>query len=148
MIETTLKEAKRVMTSKGTLFIIEVLPSTIRDALWYGQLNKELSDRYCKHFPTAEKYLNMLETIQYKCVSKFNILGRDNYSDYVDPTGPLRKDWRRGVSLFAAATEEEIKDIEQKVRDMNKNGTVAEYIKERERVFEIGLLTVLACILV
>ena len=90
----------------------------------------------------------MLETIEYKCVSKFNILGRDNYSDYVDPTGPLRKDWRRGVSLFAAATEEEIKDIEQKVRDMNENGTIAEYIKEHERVFEIGLMTILACILV
>ena len=146
MIEKTLNEAKRVMASNGILFITEVLPSTIRDALWYSQLNQELCDRYCKHFPTVSQYLNMLETAAYKCVSKFNILGIDNYDNYIDPEGPLKKEWRKGVSFFTVATEDEINDIENKVREMNEAGTIAHYIKEHERIFEIGLLTILTCV--
>ena len=139
-------EAKRVTAQGGVLFVIEILPSTIKNALWYSQLNKELIDRYCKYFPNVGQYLKMLETVEYNCVSKFNTLGLDSYRNYIDPEGPLRKDWRKGVSLFAAATEEEIKDIENKVRDMNEAGTIAQYIKEHEKIFEIGLLTILTCV--
>lgn len=48
--------------------------------------------------------------------------------------------------VFGFATEQEILDIEQKVREMNKNRTIGQYIKEHDKTSEIEILTTLACI--
>ena len=145
-MEKMFLEAQRVLNTNGIMIITEVLPSTIRDAIWYSKLSKSLCERYCKLFPTVDQYLNMFEKHAFKCVAKFNILGIDNYANYTDPYGPLKKEWRKGVSLFAVATEQEICDIEEYVRGMIEDGTMTKFVKEHERTLETGLLTIFLCV--
>ena len=145
-MEVMFAEAKRVLHPKGIMIITEVLPATIRRNVWYCQLSQSLSDRYCKLFPTTEQYIEMFEKYAFNCVTKFNALGTELVKYYDDPEGPLKKDWRKGVSFFAFATEKEIYDIEQFVQEMNNDGTIFKYIKEHDKTSEMGLLTVFVCI--
>ena len=145
-MEVMFADAKRVLLPKGIMIITEVLPSTIRKGIWYSQLSLSLCERFCKLFPTTEQYIEMFEKYAFNCVTKFNALGTELVENHKDPEGPLKKDWRKGVSLFSFATEKEIHDIEQFVQEMNNDGTIFKYIKEHDRTLEMGFLTVFVCI--
>ena len=89
----------------------------------------------------------MYEKTGFKCVAKLNLLGSDLMPNYFDPQGPLNEEWRSGVSLYAVTTQEEINEIEQKLKGMIKNGTVEQFInKEHDRTLEIGFSNLTVCV--
>ena len=145
-MEEMFKEAKRVLLPKGIMIITEVLPSTIKEAIWYCQLSQTLCDRFSKLFPSMKQYLDMFDKYGFECASKLSVLGRDLQDSHYDPEGPLKREWRNGISVFAFATEQEIDEIEQIVRKMNDNGTITDYIKEHDRLYQMGFLTILVCV--
>ena len=64
--------------------------------------------------------------------------------EYLREDGPLKKHWRDGDSLWSVCTEEEIKDIEARVRQMIEGKTMAAWLKERERKrLKVGQITIL-----
>ena len=145
VIQEMFREAKRALRPKGIMVIIEGLPYTQRHSLWFNQLHQSLLDRWCKIFPTMKQYESMLDKCGFKIFSKLNVLGLGSLKQYYDPEGPLKKEWRNSSSYWGFATEKEILEIEEKVRKMNEDGTMAEFIKEHDRVSEIGALTITAC---
>lgn len=145
-MENIFAETKRVLRPKGIMIITEVQPSIIREVIWYSQLNKSLCERYCKLFPSPKQFLTMFGRQGFNCVSKLNVLGADIFKDYFDLEGPLKSEWRRGVSFFGFATEDEIRDIEQTVQKMIEDRTLEQYVKEHDRTLEFGFLTIFACV--
>ena len=146
MVEATFREVRRVLRPNGTMIIATSLPTQIKEALWFCQLNDDLRERYGNRFPTLEQYLVMVEKAGFKCVTKLSVLGNELYENYFDPEGPLKEEWRKTDSMFGLATEKELESIKQFVREMNENGKMVQYIKERDRSSEIGLILLLVCI--
>ena len=146
-VEKTFTDARRVLRLDGVMIITEVLPSTIRNAIWYTKLNQRLCDKYCSMFPSMKQYFEMLNQ-RFKCVSKYSILGIRNREGYTNPEGPLHSDWRKvnGISFFAMAKEEEIRSMEGQVRRMIAEEKMVQFIKDHDKTSEIGYLTVLVCI--
>ena len=146
IIEETLREAKRVLRQNGVMIIADALPYSLREASWIGQLDTKLMERFSKLFPSVTQYKEMLEKNGFQMVSKLNILGSELVKNYFDPEGPLKKEWRNGLSVFGLATEKEILNIEQRVRKMNEDGTMVQFMKEHDKVSQIGTLAILACV--
>ena len=145
-IEETLREAKRVLRQNGVMIIADALPYSLREASWIAQLDRKLTERFSKLFPSVMQYNLMLEKSGFQMVSKLHILGSELVKNYFDPEGPLKKEWRNGLSVFGLATENEILDIEQRVLKMNKDGTMVQFMKEHDRCLQIGSIAILACI--
>ena len=144
-MEVMFNEAKRVLNTGGLMIITEVLPSTLRESLWYCQLNASLCERVCKLFPSIKQYLSMFDKYKFQCVTKLNILGSELLTLYKDPSGPLDEEWRKSDSMYGMATEQEISDIEEYVKQMIEDKTISQYIKIHDRTLEIGFLTLLVC---
>ena len=144
IMEEIFRETKRVLRPKGVMAIITCLP-TGRDAIWYMKLHEKLLDRHCKLFPTVKQFLRMFNKCGFECQTKLNFLGADLWKNYLDPEGPLKKEWRLGDSLFGYATNEEIKEIEDYVRTMKENGTLEKFVEENDKTLEIGVLTLIVC---
>ena len=140
------REAKRVLRHNGVMIVAESTPPLIKEANWFAQLNLPSCERYCKLYPSVKQYLAMYEKTGFKCVAKLNLLGSDLMPNYYDPQGPLKEEWRSGVSLYAVTTQEEINEIEQKLKGMIKNGTVEQFIKEHDRTLEIGFSNLTVCV--
>ena len=145
-MEQTMQEAKRVLRPNGIMIIVDALPSCLKQASWFAQLDTSLTERYSLRFPSVEQYHTMVEKCQFKVVSKLSILGSEMVKTYYDPKGPLKREWRDGMSLFGLATESEIRGIEEKVRKMNKEGTMEQFMKDNDKSSQIGFLTILTCL--
>lgn len=145
IMEVMFREAKRVLHCNGVMMICGSLPVVVKEAVWFSQLNHALCERVCKILPSMEQYMAMLQKTGFKVVTKLNLLGSELSKNYYDPKGPLKQEWRNGDSLFGFATKQEILDIEQKVREMNDNGTMQDFIKQHDRTEEIGTVTIIAC---
>ena len=146
VMEATLREANRVLRTNGTMFIADALPTAVTEVPWMSRLDKALTERYSKHFPNLEQYDAMLERSSFKMVSKLTILGSELIKNYYDPEGPLKKEWRDGISAYALATDKEIRDLEMKVRKMNEDDTMMQFIKANDKTSQIGLITILTCL--
>ena len=127
------------------MIICECLPVAVREAIWFSQLNHALCERVCKILPSMQQYVAMFQNTGFNVLTKLNLLGSGLFKNYYDPKGPLKQEWRDGTSLFGFATKQENLDIEQKVREMNDNGTMQDFIKEHDRTEEIGTVTIIAC---
>ena len=147
-MEQTLQETRRVLRRGGLMIITGVTPIMIRKSYWYCQLgwkNEALIGRFCKRFPTMEEYLKMIAAHDFNCVTKLNFLSAGIHEHYLDLEGPLKKEWREGISFFSFATPDEIQDIEQFIRELIENGKMEEFVREHDKQYEIGNLFLLAC---
>ena len=61
----------------------------------------------------VSRYLPMFDKCGFHCPTKLNILGTELLKDYFGPEGPLKKEWRKCISLYWHASEQEIMEIEQ-----------------------------------
>ena len=145
-MEQTLQEAKRVLRPNGIMIIGDGLPWSLRHASWIAQLDTSLTERYSKLFPSVEQYDKMFEKCHFKLVSKLSILGSELIKNYYDPEGPLKKEWRDGMSIFGLATDMELRGIEEKVGNMIKEGTMEQFMNDNDKSSQIGFLTILTCI--
>ena len=145
-MERTLQEANRVLRPNGIMIIGDGLPWSLRNASWIAQLDTSLTERYSKLFPSVEQYNAMFKKCNFKVVSKLSILGSELIKNYYDPEGPLKKEWRDGMSIFGLATDMELRGIEEKVGNMIKEGTMEQFMNDNDKSSQIGFLTILTCI--
>jgi hypothetical protein len=52
---------------------------------------------------------------------------------YLDPQGPLSEAWRAGDSTWSLASDTELAAARQRVEQMNRDGTIDDYLDEREK---------------
>jgi hypothetical protein len=54
--------------------------------------------------------------------------------NYLNPMGPLNKDFRDGDSAWSLATDKELKQAQAQVQLMNQEGSMTNYLEERENI--------------
>jgi SAM-dependent methyltransferase len=138
-----LNELARVMRPGGVLVINICSTAQLDDGWWYRELFADAYQR-CKqrHIP-----LPILGTLLAECglSHRGNIVPTDAVlqgNSYWDGTGPLRKEWRDGDSVFALATEQELEQACSQIRQLEQDGTLADYVAKQDvRRQEIGQVT-------
>ena len=138
-----LNELARVMRPDGVLVINICSTAQLDDGWWYRELFANAYQR-CKqrHIP-----LPVLTTLFAECgfSHRGNIVSTDAViqgDSYWDGTGPLKKEWRDGDSVFALATEQELEQACAQIRQLEQAGTLADYVAKQDvRRREIGQVT-------
>ena len=91
--------------------------------------------RVAKRFPPLEIITSLLKEVGFnwggKIVPVDAVLQGDNY---LDEEGPLKKSYRDGDSTWALATESELEIALARVRKMNANGSMKQYLESRENL--------------
>ncbi len=54
--------------------------------------------------------------------------------NYLDPMGPLKKDFQDGDSTWSLATGEELERAFERVRTLNQEDSMANYLETRENL--------------
>ena len=142
-IERVFHEAKRILKSNGFLIVSTEQPSIAREAVWFAQLESNIISRYSKRLPSLKQLETLFEKTGFRCAAKLNILGAGIFSNYWDPEGPLKKEWRKAMNVFEQASQSEIKEMEQKVLKLKEGGTLLRFIEETDRTQEFGLTSVI-----
>ena len=133
------------MRPKGQMIIVTALRS-VKDVVWYLKLHQGLTERYMKIFPAVEQFLRMFNESGFECLTKINILGSEFLKDYYDGEGPLREDWRKSISLYGMASDEEIRETECFVRELRERGKLEEFLKSNDKTLDVSAFTLFVCV--
>lgn len=130
-----MKEAYRVLHPQGVLVLNTCSHKQLLDGFWWADLIPEAIKKVTKRFPPLDTINSMLKEVGFnlggKIVPVDAVLQGDNY---LDEEGPLNKAYRDGDSTWALATEEELETALERVRNMNKQGKMTQYLESRENL--------------
>ncbi|XP_045196957.2 ubiquinone/menaquinone biosynthesis C-methyltransferase UbiE-like [Mercenaria mercenaria] len=142
----TLKESRRVLLPNGVVVVSTMLPSAFSKVMWFSQINEKLTERFIENIlPSAEQFEKMFKDAGIRCIQKMNILGSDIYKSYYDIDGPLDEAWRRTSSYWTFATDGELDEVVQKVKDLKEKGQLENWVKKHDHSDTSGILTIYIC---
>ena len=148
-MQETLHNAKRVLRPRGVILITTILPSIQREAVWYTQFHKGVTDIICSRLPTTEQFLAMFDKCGFQCVSAMNFLSKATptmIANYYDYDGPLKENWRKGTCVFEMLNEQETCELSEVILNLQKSDSLKQFMIEHDRTSEFGWVTLFACI--
>ena len=118
------------------LIISTTLSTTLRDSVWFLQLQAEIREKLAKTYLSVDQYIDMLDKHGFRVVTAMNILnanGSNIYSNYLEPESlldeDLDEDRRQATCLFDIATDTEIREMVSAILDKQENGTLGLFVK-------------------
>ena len=128
------QEIQRVLRSKGILVINTCSQEQLRHSYWYYNLIPEAAEAFCRRFLPLDRLTKMLSDCGFTNLDSFTPLDSVFQGDaYFDPHGPLRKKWRDGDSIFALASDQELKTAYSRIREMSSKGILSHFVKKHDR---------------
>jgi ubiquinone/menaquinone biosynthesis C-methylase UbiE len=129
-----IKEAQRVLRPQGVLVFNTSSHPQLYDGFWWADLIPEAVDRIAKRFPPIEIIRSMLKECGfYKIGIVVPVNAVLQSENYLDPLGPLKKDFRDGDSTWSLATAEELEAAFERVRTLNQENRMVQYLENREK---------------
>lgn len=139
------EEFARVLKPGGVLTVNTCSQQQLRHGYWYYALIPQAAEKLRNRFAPVESLTKILQE------SGFTYNGRFAPTDatiqsgsYLDPHGPLRKEWRDGDSTWSLVEEDELERALSKVRELDKEGGLGDYMDHHDvRRRDIGQVTIL-----
>ena len=141
-----MRETKRILRPKGIVFILGPLSSMVRETVWVFQLHSGIKEKLAKRFMSIEQYQALFSRCGYRCISALNFLNLKSqafFPDYWDTEGPLKMKWRKATCIFDVASDGEIKEMEESVKELREKGILEEYAAKNDHSSDRGILTLL-----
>ncbi len=131
--EVALREAYSVLKPGGILIIQTPSQGQLRYGYWYADLMPEAFNILVRRVLPIPKLKRILKDIGFgykgRIVPYNEVL---QGKDYFDIDGIFREEWRMGDSSFRLATEEELRNAQERIASMKNEGTLDDYFKARE----------------
>lgn len=126
-------EAYRVLRPGGVLVANICTHEQVREGYWYYDLILRARGESIKRGAPAERMEEIFAELGF--VFKGRIVPLDGVMQgpaYFNPRGPLDPNWRRLDSIWSLATEEEVAQAEARVRELERQGLLTDYMNERD----------------
>eukprot|EP01129_Flabellula_baltica_P017239 TRINITY_DN9493_c0_g1_i1.p1 TRINITY_DN9493_c0_g1~~TRINITY_DN9493_c0_g1_i1.p1 ORF type:complete len:294 (-),score=67.14 TRINITY_DN9493_c0_g1_i1:19-855(-) len=127
--ERVFSEFRRVLKKGGVLTINTCSHEQLERGYWYYSfLDEEVEKLKTKYIP-VDHLKDILSNV--KLSPKQTVASLDDVlqgESYYNPKGILNRSWRDGDSIFALVTEEKLKSIEDKVKKMEQENSLEEYL--------------------
>ena len=124
----------RILRPHGVLVINMCSRHQLIDGFWWADLIPQVVDKMSAKIPSLEITGKMLEEIGFQLggpiVPLYEVLQGPSY---FDPTGPLQKSFRDGDSTWALLSEVELHQILERIRTMNEDGSITQFMDAREK---------------
>ena len=148
-MEKALLETRRALRPNGVLLISTILPTTIKDALWFAQVHHGYRDKLASNTPLVTEYMEKFDKTGFQGVAAMNLLPSDSPTfirNYLDSEGPLKEDWRKGTSMFEFVDHDVLKEMEKTFNEMKEKGTLEQFMKDHDRTGSVGMVTMFVCV--
>ncbi|XP_052815403.1 malonyl-[acyl-carrier protein] O-methyltransferase-like [Mya arenaria] len=145
VITKAITEARRVIKKNGVLIVTTQLPNILKNNLWFSRINENLTERNMKRWPELDYYESTFSAAKFELVETVNILSKHYLNENEFYEGPLHDWWRDTESYWALATEEELRQIKEKISDLKERGELEAWAKERDRARTEGSITLFVC---
>ena len=130
-----IEECRRVLAPGGTLVVQTCSPAQYRNGYWWAALIPEAIDRVLdRYIPLGLLEESMAEAglePAGRLVPLDEVLQGDTY---LDPRGPLHKEWRDGDSSWAIVNEEELAQAINETKRMLADNSMAAFLAGREEM--------------
>ena len=138
-----LNELARVVRPGGVLVVNLCSIDQLHGGWWFAELFRGAFERIAKRHIGISDLTDLLGECGF--VHRGRIVPTDAVFQgkaYFERTGPLRKEWRDGDSLFALTTEEELQGACATILQLEANGTLEEYVARNDALrIRIGQVT-------
>jgi ubiquinone/menaquinone biosynthesis C-methylase UbiE len=133
-VQTMISSAYRVLQTEGVLVFNTCSRQQLLDGFWWADLVPQPVNKMAARIPSIELTLEMLRIAGFQqegiIVPLHEILQGPSY---FDPKGPLQKSFRDGDSTWALLSEGELHQTLERIRTMNEDGSIVQYLHEREK---------------
>ena len=133
-VQAMISSAYRVLHPEGVLVFNTCSRQQLLDGFWWADLFPKTVDKMAARIPSIDLTLEMLRIAGFQqegiIVPLHEILQGPSY---FDPKGPLQKSFRDGDSTWALLSEGELHQTLERIRIMNEDGSIVEYLNEREK---------------
>ncbi len=127
------EQAYRVLRPQGVFVCNTSSHPQVHDGFWWADLIPDAVSRIAQRMPPIACITEKLDQAGF-CfggivVPIHAVMQGDNY---LDPEGPLKPTYRNGDSTWSLAKEAELEQVLERVRNMNKDGSIVHYLEQRE----------------
>ncbi|MEQ9358101.1 class I SAM-dependent methyltransferase [Coleofasciculus chthonoplastes] len=127
------EQAYRVLRPQGVFVCNTSSHQQVYDGFWWADLIPDAVSRIAKRFPPITCITERLDQAGFSfggiVVPIHAVMQGDNY---LDPEGPLKQTYRNGDSTWSLATQAELEQALERVQNMNKDGSIVQYLDHRE----------------
>ena len=148
-LEQALEDAQRVLRPTGVLIISTVLSTTLRESVWFLQLQSDFREKLSKTMLSTDQFMDIFNRHGFQCLTAMNLLTSTDtliYPTFLDPDSILDGDWRHAINIFDIATDAEINQLISAILGKKENGTLDPFVKDNDHTNNRGLVTIFACI--
>lgn len=133
VLTSALTEVHRSLKPGGALVINTCSRDQVFDGFWYTDLVPHAVQRMAQRYIPIPDLEALLKAIGFD-VGRPQIPLQEVFSAqrFLDPTGPFEKSWRDGDSLWALATEVELRDGLARLQHLIDTGQISSFMNERE----------------
>ena len=133
-VKAMFSSAYRVLRPQGVLVLNTCSRQQLVDGFWWADLIPKIVDKMATRIPSIERTVEMLEIAGFRrggiIVPLHEILQGPSY---FDPKRPLQKSFRDGDSTWALLSEKELRQTLERIRTMNEDGSITQFLDEREK---------------
>ncbi len=132
-VRNMLAESCRVLRPGGAIILNTCAREQLFEAFWWADLIPEAVGRMAARMPSVDQTSEMLSETGFAIggvvASLYDVLQGPSY---FDPEGPLKASFRSGDSTWALVSDGELMRVMERVRDMNRDGSIHAFLAERE----------------
>ena len=102
---------------------------------WRGKFIPNAAEKIALHSQEYPALRATLKAVGFKDIETIAILDKELFtpSELYDPEGPLKEEFRKSISLFSIATEEDIKYLVASLTQAKRKGTLAELMMDLDK---------------
>jgi ubiquinone/menaquinone biosynthesis C-methylase UbiE len=138
-------EFARVLKPNGVLTVNTCSQEQLRQGYWHYSLIPEAADALRARYAPLDELLEILDSCGFAHQGRIVPVDAPVQGEaYLDPRGPLNKEWRDGDSVWSLVTEDRLERVFYRIQKLDARGKLEAYmIRNDARRRDIGQATIL-----